>query len=150
MSESPAGPPFRPRPERPPGRPPASGTEALVALPELDARGRGAFVHEGHAYAVFTLEGGAGDRGREVVVTDGVCPHKGGPLAEGVLRDGAVVCPWHWYTFDLATGACRTADEVSLRRHPVVEVAGRLHARVSAPVRRSWAEVLRAHARGAD
>jgi nitrite reductase (NADH) small subunit len=114
---------------------------ALVALPELDGEGRAAFSHRGHAYAVFSIDG-------EVVVTDGACPHKGGPLAEGVLRDGAVVCPWHWYTFDLATGACRTASEVALRRHPVVLVEGRLHARLTPRVTRSWAEVLRAHARG--
>jgi nitrite reductase/ring-hydroxylating ferredoxin subunit len=112
---------------------------ALVPLPALDAAGRGSFVHDGRTYAVFTHSG-------ELVVTDGACPHKGGPLADGVLRDGAVVCPWHWYTFDLATGTCRTADEVSLRRHPVVEVDGRPHAQVSAPVTLSWSQRLRAHA----
>jgi hypothetical protein len=128
--------------------------EALVPLPVLDAAGRGAFEHDGRAYAVFTLasDGSAGSGGSAaggtVVVTDGACPHKGGPLAEGVLRDGAVVCPWHWYTFELATGRCRTASEVSLRRHPVVDVAGRLHARLDPPpVPLSWAERLRAHAR---
>ena len=114
---------------------------ALVPLPALDGAGRGAFTHDGRAYAVFTTEDG-------VVVTDGVCPHKGGPVGEGLLRDGGVVCPWHWYVFDLATGACRNADEVSLRRHEVVDVDGVLHARVVPPVVTSWADRLRAHARG--
>ena len=113
----------------------------LVPLPALDGAGRGTFAHDGRVYAVFTTPDG-------VVVTDGVCPHKGGPLAEGVLRDGAVVCPWHWYTFDLATGACRNADEVSLRRHEVLDVDGVPHARVVPPVVTSWADRLRAHARG--
>ena len=32
------------------------------------------------------------------------CSHMGGPLAEGTLRDGCVVCPWHGSTFRLADG----------------------------------------------
>ena len=112
----------------------------LVELPELDDRGRAVFDHRGRRYAVFTVGG-------EVVVTDGVCPHRGGPIGEGVVRDGAVVCPWHWYTFDLRTGRCTTAAEDPLRRHPVERVEGRLVARVSPPRAWSWSSLLRAHAR---
>lgn len=36
---------------------------------------------------------------------DNVCPHRGGPLAEGTIEGGKVVCPWHQFEFDLATGA---------------------------------------------
>ncbi len=32
------------------------------------------------------------------------CSHAGGPLSEGKLEDGAVVCPWHGSRFDLETG----------------------------------------------
>ena len=39
-----------------------------------------------------------------VTVLDGVCPHEGGPLGEGIIEDGRVVCPWHAYAFDLRTG----------------------------------------------
>ena len=28
----------------------------------------------------------------------------GGPLAEGTIEDGCIICPWHQSTFDLATG----------------------------------------------
>ncbi|WP_081613858.1 Rieske (2Fe-2S) protein [Rhodopirellula sallentina] len=35
---------------------------------------------------------------------DGMCSHQGGPLAEGVVRDGCVTCPWHGWQYDLATG----------------------------------------------
>ena len=123
---------------------PPGGTAAVVPLPPLDAAGRGTFEHDGRSYAVFTVDGA-------VVVTDAACPHKGGPLPEGLVRDGAVRCPWHWYTFDLVTGECRNANEVSLRRHDVVEVDGRPHVRlVPPPVTTSWADRLRAHARGED
>lgn len=33
------------------------------------------------------------------------CSHLGGPLAEGEVRDGCIVCPWHGSTFDVGTGA---------------------------------------------
>jgi nitrite reductase (NADH) small subunit len=35
---------------------------------------------------------------------DNICPHRGGPLAEGMLEDGKVLCPWHAWAFDLKTG----------------------------------------------
>jgi nitrite reductase (NADH) small subunit len=34
----------------------------------------------------------------------GVCIHRGGPLGEGQLHDGHVVCPFHLWEFDCATG----------------------------------------------
>lgn len=35
---------------------------------------------------------------------DGVCPHQGGPLGEGVLAGCVVSCPWHGWQFDVRTG----------------------------------------------
>jgi nitrite reductase/ring-hydroxylating ferredoxin subunit len=32
------------------------------------------------------------------------CSHLGGPLCEGTLHEGGVVCPWHGSRFDLETG----------------------------------------------
>ena len=32
------------------------------------------------------------------------CPHRRGPLSEGVFGDGKVICPLHGHKFDLATG----------------------------------------------
>ena len=42
--------------------------------------------------------------GGAVCVGDGTCPHEGGPLGQGVLEDGRVVCPWHAFAYDLRTG----------------------------------------------
>ena len=38
---------------------------------------------------------------------DGICTHEGGPLGEGTLEGGELVCPWHEGRFDPKTG---TAD----------------------------------------
>ena len=40
----------------------------------------------------------------EVYATQAFCPHKQGPLADGFVGNGKVVCPFHAYRFDLATG----------------------------------------------
>jgi len=42
---------------------------------------------------------------------DNECPHHGGPLAEGMIEDGKVVCPWHAWAFDPATGATNNSQE---------------------------------------
>ncbi len=58
------------------------------------------------------------------------CTHRGGPLHEGTLEDGCVVCPWHGGRFDLEDGTValgppsRPAAAFEVR-----EVAGRLQAR---------------------
>ena len=33
-----------------------------------------------------------------------VCPHQGGPLADGALEGTIVTCPWHGWHFDVCTG----------------------------------------------
>jgi nitrite reductase (NADH) small subunit len=35
---------------------------------------------------------------------DNVCAHRGGPLGQGVVDAGKIVCPWHGWQFDLKTG----------------------------------------------
>ena len=36
---------------------------------------------------------------------DNVCLHVGGPLGQGVIENGKVVCPWHGWAYDPQTGA---------------------------------------------
>ncbi|MDX6707323.1 MAG: nitrite reductase small subunit [Solirubrobacteraceae bacterium] len=53
---------------------------------------------------------------------DAVCPHRGGPLADGIVCDRAVICPLHDRRFDLASGApLSTGDGVAAH---AVEVRG--------------------------
>jgi nitrite reductase (NADH) small subunit len=41
----------------------------------------------------------------EITAMDNVCPHRGGPLGQGMLEEGKLICPWHAWAFDLKTGA---------------------------------------------
>ncbi len=36
---------------------------------------------------------------------DNICPHRGGPLGEGVLEGQVVTCPWHGWKFDVTNGS---------------------------------------------
>lgn len=83
-----------------------------------------------------------------VVVVDAVCPHNGGPLDKGTVRDGRLVCPWHWYAFDLGDGRCATAREAPLAVFEPAEVDGVLWVDVPAKRRESFAQMLRRHAAG--
>lgn len=47
------------------------------------------------------------------------CPHRGGPLSEGIVHDGCVTCPLHSWVISLETGAAQGADEGSAARYPV-------------------------------
>jgi nitrite reductase (NADH) small subunit len=37
---------------------------------------------------------------------DNWCPHRHGPLSEGWIEGDRVVCPWHAWAFEVATGNC--------------------------------------------
>ena len=49
--------------------------------------------------------------------TDNICPHRGGPLAEGDLIGNEITCPWHLWGFDVTTGLCAGTSEISVKTH---------------------------------
>lgn len=57
---------------------------------------------------------------------DNRCPHRGGPLSEGIVHDDAVTCPLHNWVINLATGRSVGADEGCVTTFPVKVEAGRL------------------------
>jgi nitrite reductase (NADH) small subunit len=40
----------------------------------------------------------------EISAMDNICLHRGGPLGQGVISGGKVVCPWHGWEWDPKTG----------------------------------------------
>lgn len=47
------------------------------------------------------------------------CPHKGGPLSQGIVHGTAVTCPLHNWVISFETGKALGADEGSVRTIPV-------------------------------
>jgi nitrite reductase (NADH) small subunit len=87
---------------------------------EVIAPGQGrAFVVAGRVIAVFRQRDG------RVFATDNQCPHRGGPLADGIVGDGKVICPLHNWKIDLASGHC-AGEAARLRTYDVTVVAGRI------------------------
>ena len=54
----------------------------------------------------------------EVFALDDRCPHKGGPLSQGIVHGRAVTCPLHNWVISLETGEALGADEGCVRTHP--------------------------------
>jgi nitrite reductase/ring-hydroxylating ferredoxin subunit len=69
---------------------------------------------KGEVAAVRLAESG------DIVAFEPRCPHALGPLAEGKLRGSVLVCPWHFFPFDLRTGKVAAGESIlELRRYPV-------------------------------
>ncbi len=62
----------------------------------------------------------------QVFATDDRCPHKGGPLSEGIVHGNAVTCPLHAWVFSLETGMAQGADSGSITTYPARIDSGRI------------------------
>ena len=47
------------------------------------------------------------------------CPHKGGPLSQGIVHGHSVTCPLHNWAIALDTGIAAPPDEGCAARYPV-------------------------------
>jgi nitrite reductase (NADH) small subunit len=83
------------------------------------------FAVDGEQIAVFRLRDGS------LRAIDAVCPHNGGPLADGLADDQVVVCPLHGYTFDMCTGSEAGGTDLSVRSYEVSAVDGAIHIRTT-------------------
>ena len=104
-------------------------TVAVVLGPVTDipvGEGR-VYVVNGEQIAVFRLRSGT------VRAISAVCPHKGGPLADGQADEAVVICPLHGHVFELATGACRTGQPPVTSYAASVDDAGNVLLDVSVP-----------------
>ncbi|RVJ81292.1 nitrite reductase small subunit NirD [Sinorhizobium medicae] len=63
----------------------------------------------------------------EVFAIEDHCPHKGGPLSQGIVHGTAVTCPLHNWVISLETGQALGADEGEVRTIPVKNDNGALY-----------------------
>ncbi|QEH34710.1 Naphthalene 1,2-dioxygenase/salicylate 5-hydroxylase system, ferredoxin component [Aquisphaera giovannonii] len=84
----------------------------MATLEELPPGGAKEVEFEGRIYALFNVDG-------QVHVIDGICPHQGGPLADGPLKGTKVACPWHGWQFDVCTGASPLGPKIKVPVFPV-------------------------------
>jgi nitrite reductase (NADH) small subunit len=71
-----------------------------------------AYAVDGETVAVFRLRDGS------VRALSAICPHRGGPLADGQIDLKQVVCPLHLNAWDLTTG-CSLSGQPDLTVYPV-------------------------------
>ncbi|MFL6416693.1 MAG: Rieske (2Fe-2S) protein [Bryobacteraceae bacterium] len=81
----------------------------LAAIPVGEAR---TFALGNERIAVFHTRSG------ELFATQADCPHRNGPLADGLLGNNTVICPLHAWKFDLRTGDLQGGD-CKLKTYPV-------------------------------
>jgi nitrite reductase (NADH) small subunit len=79
-------------------------------VPLLEGR---SITIDGRRIAVFRLPDGW-------AAIDAACPHRGGPLGDGLVADRCVTCPLHGRRFDLATGEQHGGEDV-VAVHEVAE-----------------------------
>jgi nitrite reductase/ring-hydroxylating ferredoxin subunit len=89
-----------------------STTHELGPLDQIPFGEGRAFAVAAEQIAVFRLRDG------RVRALSAVCPHRGGPIADGQTDSRVVMCPLHQNTFELDTG-CSTTGQEPLRSFPV-------------------------------
>ncbi|WP_161974131.1 nitrite reductase small subunit NirD [Rhizobium deserti] len=62
----------------------------------------------------------------EVHAIENRCPHKGGPLSEGIVHGTSVTCPLHNWVISLETGKALGADEGEVRVIQIRNDSGQL------------------------
>src|SRR5919199_300215 len=76
-----------------------SGPDLAAGVTESQVPGDAVLLGHANGEAVLLAR-----RGGQLFAVGATCPHYGAPLAEGIVADGTVRCPWHHASFDLATG----------------------------------------------
>ncbi len=78
---------------------------AVGSLNDIPRRGARCIKNGEMTIAIFRT---ADDR---LFALEDKCPHKNGPLSQGIIHDGCVTCPLHNWVISLETGKAQGADE---------------------------------------
>jgi|RhiMethySRZTD1v2_1073278.scaffolds.fasta_scaffold506906_2 nitrite reductase/ring-hydroxylating ferredoxin subunit len=86
---------------------------AVAEVSEL-APGQGRVVEvAGRQLALFNVDG-------KFFVLDNLCPHRGGPLGDGMVMGNLVTCPWHGWQFDCTSGKSTRNPTVGVATFPAI------------------------------
>lgn len=77
----------------------------------------------GRDIALFKVDG-------KVYAIDSICPHAGGPIAEGGLNGDMAMCPWHGWEFSVKTGECAFNSEIKQEKFEVKEDGDDIYVKV--------------------
>jgi nitrite reductase (NADH) small subunit len=102
----------------------------ICALQDIPAQGARVVKTAQGCVAVFRT---ADD---QVFATADRCPHKGGPLSEGIVHGFSVTCPLHNWVFSLETGMALGADSGEIATYPARIQGGRILLEISRLARR--------------
>jgi nitrite reductase (NADH) small subunit len=91
----------------------AAGRVALCRTWDVPLGLARAFEVGGRRIAVFKARDG------KLFAVDNACPHKGGPLSDGMVVGHQVVCPLHAFRFEADTGACDQPGVCPVGAYPV-------------------------------
>ena len=99
------------------------------------------FVHVGSTADIPYLEGRTTAVGEDRVAVFNTesgfyaiaahCPHKAGPLADGIVSERCVTCPLHGWRIDVRTGEVVSGGTGSVRAYEVAEAGGELFVRAA-------------------
>jgi nitrite reductase (NADH) small subunit len=88
----------------------------LVQVATLDQLGPGQLTEVSVGNSTYAVANSGG----KIFCVDGICPHAGGPLGQGVLQGEMIVCPWHGWEFNCCTGVNDSDEDLILDKFPVV------------------------------
>lgn len=86
---------------------------AIGSVADIPLRGARCVATPAGRIAVFRT---AAD---QVFALEDLCPHKGGPLSQGIVHGAAVACPLHNWVISLENGHALGADEGRVRTIPI-------------------------------
>ena len=85
----------------------------IGALADIPVRGARCVHYNDLTIAIFrTVDD-------QVYALEDKCPHRNGPLSQGIVHDGCVTCPLHNWIISLETGEATGADKGRTTVYPV-------------------------------
>ncbi|MEP3246470.1 MAG: nitrite reductase small subunit NirD [Sneathiella sp.] len=85
----------------------------IGAIQDIPVRGSRCISYGDTTIAVFRTSQ------NDVFALEDKCPHKNGPLSQGIVHDGCVTCPLHNWIISLETGQAQGADEGQTKIFPI-------------------------------